>query len=234
VRRVPEKLPHDLDAMADADAYNAWLVDRARPWLTGRVLDCGAGIGTHTARLVETASEVVALEPEAKLAEMLRERVPTATVIEGDIWSVDGKFDGIVCFNVLEHIKDDQAVIDRFAELLVPGGAVCVIVPSHPFLFGPLDDEFGHERRYTRPELERKLVAGGLNPLTVRHVNAVGAAGWLVQSRVLRKRSLPKAGLTAFGRLVPVLRSLDRLPLPVGLSLWAVATAPESAHPVSP
>ena len=231
---MTERLPHDLDAMADADAYNAWLVDRARPWLTGRVLDVGAGIGTHTVRLAETASEVVALEPESKLAGMLRERVPAATVIEGDIWSVEGTFDGIVCFNVLEHIKDDQAVFDRFADLLAPGGAVCVIVPAHPFLFGPLDDEFGHERRYTRPELRQKLVAGGLNPITVRHVNAVGAAGWFVQSRVLRQRSLPRAGLTVFGRLVPVLRSLDRLPIPVGLSLWAVATAPGAGHPVSP
>jgi SAM-dependent methyltransferase len=230
---VPEKLPHDLDAMADADAYNAWLVDRARPWLTGRVLDVGAGIGTHTVRLVETAREVVALEPEPKLAGMLRERVPAATVIEGDVWSVEGTFDGIVCFNVLEHIKDDQAVFNRFADLLAPGGAVCLIVPAHPLLFGPLDAEFGHERRYKRAELRQKLVTGGLNPLTVRHVNAVGAAGWLVQSRVLRRRSLPKAGLTVFGRLVPVLRSLDRLPIPVGLSLWAVATAPGSAHPVS-
>ena len=102
---MTERLPHDLDAMADADAYNAWLVDRARPWLTGRVLDVGAGIGTHTVRLAETASEVVALEPESKLAGMLRERVPAATVIEGDIWSVEGTFDGIVCFNVLDPVS---------------------------------------------------------------------------------------------------------------------------------
>lgn len=78
---MSEPLPHDLGAMADADAYNQWLLDRARRWLRGRVLDAGAGIGTQTARLVGMADEVVALEPEAELASLLRRRVPQATVV---------------------------------------------------------------------------------------------------------------------------------------------------------
>jgi 16S rRNA A1518/A1519 N6-dimethyltransferase RsmA/KsgA/DIM1 with predicted DNA glycosylase/AP lyase activity len=60
---VTERLAHDLDATANLHAYNAWLVERARPWLRGRVLDAGAGIGTHTVRLQQHADEVVALEP---------------------------------------------------------------------------------------------------------------------------------------------------------------------------
>ncbi len=46
---VDEPLAHDLQAMAGATAYNAWLFDRARPWVRGRVLDVGAGIGTPLA-----------------------------------------------------------------------------------------------------------------------------------------------------------------------------------------
>jgi SAM-dependent methyltransferase len=209
--------------MADADAYNAWLVDRARPWLRGRVLDAGAGIGTQTLRLVQLADEVVALEPEAELAALLRRRVPQATVVEGDVWSVDGPFDAILCFNVLEHIADDRAVFARFRELLAPGGALCVIVPAHRALFGPLDHSFGHERRYAKSELRSKLAAAGLAPVVLRHVNVVGAAGWLVQSRILRRKGLPRGGLTLYDRLVPVFRAIDLVPLPVGLSLWAVA-----------
>ena len=168
--------------------------------------------------------EVVALEPEPELASLLRRRVPQATVVEGDAWAAEGPFDAVLCFNVLEHIPDDAAVLARFRELLKPGGAACLIVPAHPALYGPLDDAFGHERRYSAGELRAKLAAAGLKPLEIRHVNAVGAAGWLVQSRILRRRSLPRRGLAVFDRLVPLLRPLDALPLPVGLSLWSVAT----------
>jgi SAM-dependent methyltransferase len=221
--------------MAETDAYNAWLVDRAEPWIHGRVLDAGAGIGTHTLRLFGLADSVVALEPEVELANILRTRAPQAKIIDGDVWSVEGPFDAIVCFNVLEHIPDDRAVIARFGELLAPGGAACVLVPAHPRLFGPLDTAFGHERRYSRRELRDKLVAGGLEPVVVRHVNPAGAAGWFVQSRVLRRTSLPRDGLSLYDRLVPAFRAIDRVPTPVGLSLWAVAktTGIESASAVN-
>src|SRR4029077_14916828 len=101
---VPAALAHDLEAMAGARQYNDWLIDRARPWLHGRVLDVGAGIGTHTVQLQPLADEVVALEPEHEFAAMLRANVDGATVVEGGIDEVDGRFDAIVCFNVLEHI----------------------------------------------------------------------------------------------------------------------------------
>lgn len=70
---------------------------------------------------------------------------------------VDGTFDAITCFNVLQHIEDDQAVLTRFADLLGPNGTVCALAPGHPLLFGRLDTAFGHERRYTSDEMRRKL-----------------------------------------------------------------------------
>ena len=60
----------------------------------------------------------------------------------------------------------------------------------------------------------------------LRRVNPVGALGWLVAGRVLRRSEIPDGPLRAFDRLVPVLRLLDRAKLPLGLSLWAVAQRP--------
>jgi SAM-dependent methyltransferase len=220
---VHEALAHDLDAMAGAHAYNAWIVDRARPWLHGRVLDVGAGIGTHTRRLTGAADEVVALEPVHEFAEMLRAAVPDAKVVEGDANDVEGPFDAIVCFNVLEHIADDEGTLARFRGLLAPDGRALLLVPAHPSLYGPVDEAFGHERRYGKDELAAKLRRAGLETEVLRYVNPVGALGWLAQSRIRKRERLSYRGLAVYDRLVPGLRLLDRVPLPVGLSLWAVA-----------
>jgi SAM-dependent methyltransferase len=227
---VDEPLAHDLQAMAGATAYNQWLFDRARPWLHGRTLDAGAGIGTHSLQLVGVVDEVVALEPEAKLAAILRSRANGAVVVvEGEADQVEGPFDAIVCFNVLEHIADDEGTLRRFRELLAPDGAVLLLVPAHPALYGPLDRSFGHERRYAKRELGDKLVAAGLRVEVLRFVNPVGAAGWLVQAKLRRRERMSYRGLDLYDRLVPALRVLDRVPLPVGLSLWAVAKTIGSA-----
>jgi SAM-dependent methyltransferase len=220
---VPEPLAHDLQAMAGARAYNDWLIDRARPWLRGRVLDLGAGIGTHTRQLQELVPEVVAVEPEPELAELLRQNVNGVAIVVGDATAVDGSFDAIVCFNVLEHIADDEGTLRRLRELLAPGGALLLLVPAHPFLYGTIDRAFGHERRYAKDELKQKLRRAGLEPEVLHRVNPVGALGWLAQARIRKRSRMSYRGLDLYDRLVPTLRLLDNVPLPLGLSLWAVA-----------
>jgi glycosyltransferase involved in cell wall biosynthesis len=44
-----------------------------------------------------------------------------------------GSFDVILCFHVLEHIKDDRAAIDEVIRLLAPGGRAYVQVPQHRY-----------------------------------------------------------------------------------------------------
>ena len=221
-----EALPHDLDRMAAAERYNDWIVRRARPWVRGRVLDVGAGVGTHTERLAQLADDVVAVEPDRQLAEILRARVD-ATVVVGDATTVEGRFDAIACFNVLEHIEDDRAALRRFHELLQARSHLLLLVPAHPRLFGTLDRTFEHARRYTATGLRAKLVDAGLVPSRVVYVNPVGALGWFVHGKLLGRDHLPTSGLAVFDRLVPALRQLDRVRLPVGLSVWAVATRPD-------
>src|SRR5205807_5202478 len=201
--------------MAEADRYNEWLLDRARPYLGERVLEVGAGIGTFTPRLAESR-EVVAVEPDPALAAHLRQAAPGVTVVEGEATGIPGLFDSTVCFNVLEHIPDDRAALVSFRERLRPGGHLLLLVPSHPFLYGPIDRAFGHERRYGKRALGGLLVGAGFEVRDLRRVNPVGALGWLVAGRVLGRSEIPGGPLRAFDRLVPVLRALDRVELPLG------------------
>jgi len=218
-----------LDTMDEARRYNAWLYDRARPLLGRRVLDAGAGTGAFTERLLADGRTVVALEPDPALAATLRERYaadPRLTVVETDAAGVEGEgFDTIMCFNVLEHVADDDAVLRAFRGALKPDGALLLLVPAHPTLYGRTDRALGHERRYRRADLEGRLVDAGFRVDVLRAVNPIGALGWLVSSRLLRRDRIPSASLRVYDRAVPVFRALDSLTLPFGLSLWAVGRA---------
>jgi len=208
------------------------MLERARPYLGRRVLDVGAGIGTFTQELVRVCDEVVAVEPDPEELARLRERLgsdPRVTIVDVDAVALadadlGAPFDSAICFNVLEHIADDAGALGAVRSKLRPGGALLLLVPAHRLLFGEIDRSVAHVRRYDKSGLRARLEAAGFSVVELRHVNPLGAVGWLVSSRILRRPQVPEGPLKLYDRLVPLLRAADRVPLPFGLSLWAVAT----------
>lgn len=224
-----------LEDLAASRHYNAWLFERARPHLGTRVLDVGAGIGTFSELAARAGADVTALEPEPEFAEYLRERFADradVAVVEGEATSraaeLAMRFDSVLCLNVLEHVPDDALALKRMLETLVPGGRLLLLVPAHPGLLGGFDRAVGHLRRYRRRSLEQLLTDSGYEVAIVRHVNPIGALGWFLRVRLGRRDHWPSGSFRAFDRLVPALKALDRLRLPFGLSLWAVARRPEA------
>jgi SAM-dependent methyltransferase len=218
--------------MSLAHNYNAWLLERTRPYLGRRVLDVGAGIGTFTAELARLAQSVVALEPDPEEAAVLRsrfaaeDRVSVLQCTAAELPADEAPFDAAICFNVLEHVRDDVEALRAVHARLRPGGHLLLLVPAHPALYGATDRAVDHARRYDRPALRRAVEAAGVELVELRHVNPVGALGWAVSSRLLRRSEIPAGPLALYDRLVPLLKALDRLRLPFGLSLWAVARTP--------
>jgi SAM-dependent methyltransferase len=223
-----------LQDIAGARNYNDWLFDRARPHLGHRVLDAGAGIGTFADRVAAAGAEVVALESDPAFVDQLQARFAAAgqvTVVNGTIESLPAGlagFDSILCLNVLEHVREDQSGVNAFRERLKPGGRLLLLVPAHERLFGDFDRSVGHERRYDRRGLRNMLEAAGFELEDLRHVNPVGALGWLIAVR-RGSGGWPSRSFRIFDRLVPLVRHLDALHLPFGLSLWAVARRPTGA-----
>lgn len=215
--------------------YNAWLLERARPYLGSRVLDLGAGTGTFTDLLSEGRELVVAAEPDpgfvATLEERFRRRpnVVVRALDAGELRpeAVPKPIESVICFNVLEHIRADAEAVRRIREVLVPGGQLLVLVPAHRALFGALDRALGHERRYDKESLRRLLEQAGFEVEVLRLVNPAGALGWLISSRLLGREQIPHGPLRLYDRLVPLLRLLDRVELPLGLSVWAVGRRPD-------
>jgi SAM-dependent methyltransferase len=232
-REFAPNLDEPLEATQAARNYNAWLYGRARTYLGRRVLDLGAGIGTFTELVADEGCDVLALEPHAPYAHLLRSgvgrrpNVEVASKTVGELLDAyPTTFDSAICFNVLEHIPDDASTLRAAHELLVPGGHLLLLVPAHPRLYGNVDRRIGHVRRYRREPLTELLRSVGFEIVTARYVNPVGALGWLVTFRLRTPKRWPRAQQRAFDTLVPVLRHLDKLPLPVGLSVWVVARRP--------
>ncbi len=220
-----------LEVMEGTHRYNQWIYDRVRDGLGQRVLEIGCGTGTITSFLVDRQL-VVGIDVVDRYIRSTAERYgdrPNIVIRRHDLTeSIEPlrgyNFDSAVSVNVFEHIANDEAAIKAVYTLLEPGGRFTVLVPCHPALLGPFDRDIGHHRRYTKSGLRRKLEASGFVVERIRRSNPVGALGWLVNVRLLGQRKLH--GAAVFDQLVPALAVLDRVELPLGLSLIATARKP--------
>jgi 2-polyprenyl-3-methyl-5-hydroxy-6-metoxy-1,4-benzoquinol methylase len=236
---VDDAIVEELEALAAAPRYAAWLYDAFARFVPGaRVLEVGGGIGTFTRRMLDDgAAHVVVVEPEPQCASVLEERLagePRAQVVREPLpgapsVEAGAPYDLVVCQNVLEHIHDDAAAIADMAGALAPGGHLALVVPAGPRLFGPLDDAYGHWRRYTPPEVRRLVEAGGLEVEELHHLNALGVVPWWLKNRRPGAR-VGSSSLKAYEALVGAWRPLEeRLRPPVGLSVVCVARRPVTA-----
>jgi hypothetical protein len=98
------------------------------------------------------------------------------------------------------------------------------MVPAGPALYGPIDRNLGHFRRYRRADLHLLARETGLRLRRLRYSNSIGAFGWWINAHILKLDRQSARQIEFFDRwLVPVLSSAERvLPPPCGQSLVAV------------
>jgi SAM-dependent methyltransferase len=202
------------------------------------VLEVGSGIGNMT-RLLYGRDLVVATDMEQAYLDILRNRFrrnPAIGVARLDLGSDEDcaaiahhEFDTVVALNVLEHIPDDLGALRRIYDLLSPGGHVLLFVPADQKLFGTMDTQVGHMRRYSRETLRQVLEEAGFEPKKITYQNIFGRFGWWLNGQVLKRQHLPGGQSKVFDYLVPVLRALEPKDPSNGLSLVAVGQKPAVA-----
>lgn len=222
-----------LRRMSRLGVYNQWLHDQFDAFLGQRVLEVGSGVGNQTRYFVERERVIASdIEPhyvkelQATVGQRSNVRVasfefPLTEAARQDL--AGERIDSIVCMNVLEHIENDRETLLDFARVLPAGGHLVLLVPSMPSIYGTLDKHLNHFRRYDREPLRQLLTETGFEVESLRFLNQPGVFGWWLNSRVLKRRVIPRAQVGAVRWLMPWLRAESRRSPTFGMSLLALA-----------
>jgi SAM-dependent methyltransferase len=222
---------HDLEALAHLENYSGAILACFAPHVRGRVLEVGAGIGNFAATYLDKVDEALLVEPASNLFGRLDERFAASSRVRcfhGVLDDADpqpGSFDAAVMVNVLEHVRDDAGTLRLLRRALRPDGRLLLFVPALPILYGAMDEEMGHCRRYTRRTLRRTVEDAGFAVERLDYFDVLGMLPWFVVGRVLRRRFVDPAAARLYDRVVvPGLSRLERVVRPpLGKNLVLVA-----------
>ncbi len=147
-------------------------------------IGCGTGfvlafLAEHMPSLKLTAGELY----RSGLS-FVAQRVDSAELLQVDACALpfQEEFDVVGAFDVIEHIDDDQRVLEQIRNSLKPGGGVVLTVPQHGWLWSEQDVASCHRRRYSQKGLLQQVKDAGLEP-----VWATSFVSFLLPAMLLRR-----------------------------------------------
>lgn len=221
----------ELDALAEARNYYQSILAYFAPYIGDRVIEVGAGIGTIAELVLQAVhpSEMVLVEPAANNFAVLHKRFADdarVRTLNSYLHELVGTISGdsFIAINVLEHVEDDAGFLRGAHDVLAAGGRLLLFVPALQAIYGTLDEEFEHFRRYDKPALRTRIESAGFRLTRLQYVNFPGIFAWWLSGRVLRRRTLSARDVRLYDRLVvPWLSQLERRwAPPLGQSLLAI------------
>ena len=239
------------DRMAEHDATHWWY--RARRDVlaalirrninlppAARILEIGCGTG-HNLAMLSAFGYVDAIEIDDHSRGIAAKRLGRdvgASPLPELTGVADQSYDMIAILDVLEHVDDDRAALTAIAQRLRPGGTILITVPQYPWMWSGHDVANHHFRRYTKATLRKTIADTGLTLTLLQSFNSLLfplAAADRIMARLTGRTgsddALPAAPINMlFEKIFGLERYLvGRVPMPPGVSLVALVSAPKSA-----
>ena len=191
-----------------------------------KILEFGAGKGEFILRFISRKNlELFAVEIDPKFIKDLSNKIKVFRSID----EVPDGLDCIYLIDVLEHLENDQFILNCFYKKLKKGGRIFIYVPARMELFSSFDKKIGHFRRYEIDELKDKTEKAGFTIEIIRYHELLGyAASWL-NKHLINKEDLNPSAVKFYDRfLVPITNFMEKfMTVPVGKSIYLSAIRKE-------
>jgi trans-aconitate methyltransferase len=149
-------------------------------------IGCGTGFVLSEIRHSFPAADLSAGDIFTEGLHFAAERVSDCQFLQIDARQMPfaNEFDVIGMFDVIEHITEDEVILEQLRQAIKPDGMIILTVPQHRFLWSYHDEQAQHKRRYEPNELENKARNVGLE--VVRSTSFVSL---LLPMMILQRRA---------------------------------------------
>ena len=184
-----------LDIFDSANVWIKYVHFLNRKYYKNNFLEIGAGIGSFTDKYKRNIKNIFLTEIDKNNLNILKKKYQNdtnVTILESEVTKISQKFNTICHFNVLEHVKEDNEEIIHCLNKINKDGYLIILAPAHNELYGNLDREVGHYRRYKKSFFKDLNLSDG-KIVELKYMDCMGYILYYMNKLIYKNETYPSS-----------------------------------------
>ena len=168
----------ELDHFDSALNFRKYQILLIKKFIKGKFLEVGAGKGGLIPFYKNLIKNITIIEPEKKLFKILKKKYSNKkiSIKNQTINNIKKKYDTIIYYDVLEHIKNDLNEVKLASKKLNKNGYLIFSVPAYQTFYSSFDKSVGHFKRYNKKDF---IILGKKTDLKIEKLAYYDSMGFL-------------------------------------------------------
>ena len=203
----------ELDHFDSASNFREYQISLIKKFIKGKFVEVGAGKGGLVPFYTKLLKDITLLEPEKKLFKTLKKKFLSKKIKikNKTIKNINKKFDTIIYYDVLEHIRDDLNEIKNAKKKLKKNGYLIFSVPAYQAFYSSFDKSVGHYRRYNKRNFIQLAKKNNLKIEKIVYYDSMGFLFLVLNKIFSLKQTNLKNKIYIWNLLMPVSKLIDLL-----------------------
>ena len=201
----------ELEHFDSAINFRKYQISLIKTFIKGKFLEVGAGKGGLVPFYKKFVKDITIIEPEKKLFNILKKNKFNKKIRNKNknIKNVKSKYDTIIYYDVLEHIKDDLKELKDAKKKLNKNGCLIFSVPAYQMFYSNFDKSVGHFKRYNKKDFIRLEKKVGLKIEKLAYYDSMGLFFLVLNKLFSLKQTNLKNKIYLWNLLMPISKLID-------------------------
>ena len=148
---------YELEYFDSAYNFRKYQFQLIKRYLKDDLAEVGPGKGEFVNYYIGFLKSVMLIEPDKNLFKNLKKKHKNKKIkiVNSTISKVKKKFNLVMYFDVLEHIKDDLKEIKKAKKKCKKNGYLIFSVPAYQIFYNEFDKSVGHFKRYNKNDFKK-------------------------------------------------------------------------------
>jgi 2-polyprenyl-3-methyl-5-hydroxy-6-metoxy-1,4-benzoquinol methylase len=203
----------ELEHFDSASNFRKYQILLIKKFIKGEFLEVGAGKGGLIPFYKNLVKDITIIEPEIKLFNILKKKNTNKKIKikQKTIKDLKKKFDTIIYYDVLEHIKNDLDEIKKAKKRLNKNGYLIFSVPAYQSFYSSFDKSVGHHKRYNKKDFKKFEKKTNLKIEKLVYYDSMGFFFLVLNKLFSLKQTNLKSKIYLWNLLMPISKLIDSL-----------------------